>query len=179
LNLLVDQFMELADMEAGGDLRTEAAYPVAGAIRQAVDGARSACRDRVPLDITLEIEDGLPELNILPEHLRRVLDHLLDNACNFTRDGKVAVHVTSPDGKGLELTVADTGKGIPEQDLETIFKPFHQVETGDTLVDEIKGAGMGLALCRMVVEKLGGRVWAQSEKNLGAVFHVSLPGGRD
>ncbi|WP_338669791.1 cache domain-containing protein [Pseudodesulfovibrio methanolicus] len=179
LNLLVDQFMELADMEAGGDLRTETAYPVTGTIRQAVDDARAACSGGVPFDVTLEMEDGLPELNILPEHLRRVLGHLLGNACTFARDGKVAVRVTSPDGRGVELTVADTGKGIPEQELEAIFKPFHQVETGDTLVDEIKGAGMGLALCRMVVEKLGGRVWARSEKGRGAVFHVILPGGRN
>jgi PAS domain S-box-containing protein len=179
LNLLVNQFMELADMEAGGDLRTEAAYPVAGTVRRAVEDARIACRDRAGLDVALEMEDGLPELDILPEHLERLLGHLLDNACNFTRDGNITVRVTSPDGKGLELTVADTGKGIPEEELEAIFKPFHQVDTGDTLVDEIKGAGLGLALCRMVVEKLGGRVWARSEAGKGAVFHVTLPGGRD
>ncbi|MEZ7197733.1 cache domain-containing protein [Pseudodesulfovibrio karagichevae] len=178
LNLLVDQFMELADMEAGGDLRTEAAYPVGETIRRAVESARAACHDRAGLDIVLEMADGLPELNILPEHLERVLGHLLSNACNFTSDGNITVRVTSPDGKGLELTVADTGKGIPEAELEAIFKPFHQVETGDTLVDEIKGAGLGLALCRMVVEKLGGRVWARSEKGNGSVFHVILPGGQ-
>jgi signal transduction histidine kinase len=84
--------------------------------------------------------------------------------------------VTSPNGAGIDLAVADTGKGIPDEELEAIFKPFHQVETGDTLVDEIKGAGLGLALCRMVVEKLGGRVWAESAKGRGAVFHISLPG---
>jgi PAS domain S-box-containing protein len=178
LNLLINQFMELADMEAGGDLRTEALYPVAETIRRAVEDARASCRDRAGLDVALEMTDDLPELNVLPEHLGRVLGHLLGNACNFTNDGKITVSVASPDGKGLELTVADTGKGIPETELEAIFKPFHQVETGDTLVDEIKGAGLGLALCRMVVEKLGGRVWARSVKGKGAVFHVSLPGGR-
>jgi signal transduction histidine kinase len=119
----------------------------------------------------------LPDINVRPEHLERVLGHLLGNACNFTRAGDIAVRVLSPDGKGLELTVADTGKGIPEAELEAIFKPFHQVDTGDTLVDEIKGAGLGLALCRMVVEKLGGRVWAHSVGDRGAVFHVTLPGG--
>ncbi|EGB16360.1 multi-sensor signal transduction histidine kinase [Pseudodesulfovibrio mercurii] len=179
LNLLVEQFMELADMEAGGDLRTEATYPVAATIRRAVEDARAECIGRDRLEVTLDMEENLPELNVLPEHLERVLGHLLGNACHFTRDGKISVRVASPDGKGLELTVADTGKGIPEEELEAIFKPFHQVDTGDTLVDEIKGAGLGLALCRMVVEKLGGRVWARSEGGRGAVFHVILPGGRD
>ncbi|XXJ18895.1 cache domain-containing protein [Desulfovibrio caledoniensis] len=178
LNLLVDQFMELADMEAGGDLRTGETYPVAEAIRQAVEDARTVCRNRGGLDVVLEMDDDLPELNVLPEHLKRVLGHLLGNACNFTSDGNITVRVSSPDGKGLELTVADTGKGIPQAELEAIFKPFHQVETGDTLVDEIKGAGLGLALCRMVVEKLGGRVWARSGAGEGAVFHVTLPGDR-
>jgi PAS domain S-box-containing protein len=179
LNKLVDQFMELADMEAGGDLRSETAYPVSETIRNAVEDARAACRNREGLDVSLKMDDGLPDLNVRPEHLGRVLGHLLGNACNFTRDGKISVRVSSPDGKGLELTVADTGKGIPQAELEAIFKPFHQVETSDTLVDEIKGAGLGLALCRMVVEKLGGRVWARSEAGEGAVFHVTLPGGRD
>ncbi|WP_207262982.1 cache domain-containing protein [Desulfovibrio sp. Huiquan2017] len=178
LNLLVDQFMELADMEAGDDLRTEKAYPVAGSIRRAVEDARVECRHKGCLEVTLEMEENLPDLNVLPEHLERVLGHLLGNACNFTRDGRISVRAASLDGKGLELTVADTGKGIPEGELEAIFKPFHQVETGDTLVDEIKGAGLGLALCRMVVEKLGGRVWARSKSGGGTVFHVTLPGGR-
>jgi len=179
LNLLIDQFMELADMEAGGDLRTEETYPVAETIRQAVDDARTVCRDRAGLDVVLEMQDGLPELNILPEHLKRVLGHLLGNACNFTNDGNITVRVSSSDGKAVELVVADTGKGVPPVELESIFKPFHQVETGDTLVDEVKGAGLGLALCRMVVEKLGGRVWARSEPGQGAAFHVVLPGERD
>jgi len=177
LNLLIDQFMELAAMEAIGDLRTEAAYPVAGTITRAVEDARAACRGRTGLDVALEMEADLPDINVLPEHLERVLGHLLGNACNFTRAGDISVRVASPDGKGLELTVADTGKGIPEEELEAIFKPFHQVDTGDTLVDEIKGAGLGLALCRMVVEKLGGRVWAHSAGDRGAIFHVTLPGG--
>jgi PAS domain S-box-containing protein len=179
LNMLVDQFMELADMEAGGDLRTDETYPVDETIRLAVEDARTVCRNRAGLDVALEMEDSLPELNVLPEHLKRVLGHLLGNACNFTSDGNITVRVSSPDGTGLALTVADTGKGIPQAELETIFKPFHQVETGDTLVDEIKGAGLGLALCRMVVEKLGGRVWARSAEGGGAVFHVMLPGSRD
>ncbi|HKI82036.1 MAG TPA: HAMP domain-containing sensor histidine kinase, partial [Pseudodesulfovibrio sp.] len=127
----------------------------------------------------LEMQDGLPELNILPEHLKRVLGHLLGNACNFTNDGNITVRVSSSDGKAVELVVADTGKGVPPVELESIFKPFHQVETGDTLVDEVKGAGLGLALCRMVVEKLGGRVWARSEAGQGAAFYVVLPGERD
>ena len=176
LSRLVDQFMELADMEAGGDLRTDTHHPVGPTIRQAVEDARGECREFVDLDLTVEGEEDLPDLNVSPEHLRRVLGHLLGNACNFTRNGNITVRVASPDGRGLELIVADTGKGIPSEELEAIFKPFHQVETGDTLVDEVKGAGMGLALCRMVVERLGGRVWAESESGGGAVFHVILPG---
>lgn len=176
LGRLVDQFMELADMEAAGDLRSTERHPVAPTIRRAVEDARAECREFVDVELSIEDEAGLPDLNVSPEHLRRVLGHLLGNACNFTRNGNISVHVASPDGRGIELVVADTGKGIPREELEAIFKPFHQVEQGDTLVDEIKGAGLGLALCRMVVEKLGGRVWAESEPGGGAIFHVVLPG---
>ncbi|TDT90807.1 cache domain-containing protein [Pseudodesulfovibrio indicus] len=176
LHHLVDQFMELADMEAQGDLRTPDAHPVGEAIRKAVESAREECRTNV--ELTLEMDDSgtLPEINVSPAHLERVVGYLLENACNYTREGSIVVRVTSPNGAGIDLAVADTGKGIPDEELEAIFKPFHQVETGDTLVDEIKGAGLGLALCRMVVEKLGGRVWAESAKGRGAVFHISLPG---
>lgn len=176
LHHLVDQFMELADMEARGDLRTPEAHPVGEAIRRAVESARSECRKSVELALEVDDAGSLPKINVSPAHLERVVGYLLENACNFTREGTISVRVTSPDGRGIDLAVADTGKGIPSEELEAIFKPFHQVETGDTLVDEIKGAGLGLALCRMVVEKLGGRVWAESGKGRGAVFHISLPG---
>ena len=176
LHHLVNQFLELTDLEVWTDLRVEEVHPVADVIVRAVEDMRIRAGNDSEVELVLEREESLPELNVSPVHLEKVLLHLLDNAYRFTRKGRITVHAESLDGVGLELSVSDTGKGIPEEELEAIFKPFHQVETGDTLVDEIKGVGLGLAFCRMIIEKLGGKIWAESSPGKGATFFVTIPG---
>jgi signal transduction histidine kinase len=75
--------------------------------------------------------------------------------------------------QGMELVIRDQGMGIPSEQLEQIFVPFHRLDT--TLSCPVPGLGVGLPLCRRLVEAQGGRIWAESVVGQGSAFHVWLP----
>jgi two-component system phosphate regulon sensor histidine kinase PhoR len=108
-----------------------------------------------------------------PRQLERVLRNLLDNAMKFTRaGGTVGYRLRLVDGVA-ELTVTDTGIGIPEADLAGLFTPFHR---GTNAMDQaVQGSGLGLAIVRNIVAEHGGTVTAESRLGQGSTFTVTLP----
>lgn len=107
------------------------------------------------------------------EKIRLVLDNLLSNAIKFTPSGgRVRVKVEERYGNA-EITVTDTGVGIPQEALEHIFERFYQVES--PMTRRRGGLGLGLSIVREIVEKHGGRVWAESILGRGSRFTVRLP----
>ncbi|MGB8645125.1 MAG: PAS domain S-box protein [Anaerolineae bacterium] len=116
-----------------------------------------------------------PEVDRVTSDRRRieqVLLNLLNNAIKFTDEGEVLV-ACSLDDRGLLTRVIDTGIGIQPRDLDKLFLPFRQVESGLTRRHE--GTGLGLAICKRLVEMLGGRIWVESEWGVGSVFAFTLP----
>jgi signal transduction histidine kinase len=94
--------------------------------------------------------------------LKQILYNLLSNAVKFTPDrGSVLLEARSADGQGIQITVSDTGIGLPEVDLERIFQPFEQGDNSTSR--KYQGTGLGLSLTRKMVELHGGRIWAASE----------------
>jgi signal transduction histidine kinase len=105
-----------------------------------------------------------------PVRVRQVVDNLLVNALKFTPEGgTVALSARARDG-GVEVTVRDTGPGIPEAERQKIFEKFYQIKGAS-----IGGVGLGLAICKAIVELHGGRIWVDSEPGGGAAFHFTLP----
>jgi signal transduction histidine kinase len=103
--------------------------------------------------------------------LRQVVFNLLSNAVKFTpRDGRIDVSARL-DGGEVEIAVADTGPGIPAEELETIFEEFEQTSDGK----QAEGTGLGLPLSRKLVELHGGRLWVESEVDRGSTFRLTLP----
>ncbi|MBI1883081.1 MAG: response regulator [Chlamydiae bacterium] len=118
--------------------------------------------------------------------LKKVLNNLIGNALKFTKDGEVEVVVgaspspnPSHQGRGnagtCEIQVRDTGRGIPKEDLATLFDPFTQASNNP--LREVQGTGLGLATVKEFVEKLSGKVSVQSEVGKGSIFTVELPLG--
>lgn len=106
-----------------------------------------------------------------PDHLREVMSNLIDNAVKYTKEGTVTVDVTSNDNKIL-ITVKDTGIGIAREDIPHLFQKFYRIDNTDTR--EIGGTGLGLYLCRRLVESMDGRIWLDSEQGKGSTFNVEL-----
>lgn len=105
-------------------------------------------------------------------HLREVVANLIENAIKYTPDGKVEVDLDSSKNY-VRVIIKDSGLGIPEEDLPHLFQKFYRVDNSDTR--EIGGTGLGLYLCRRLVESMNGRIWVESELKQGSQFYVEIP----
>jgi signal transduction histidine kinase len=97
----------------------------------------------------------------------------VSNAIKFTERGIVTVHAYQHDQR-LEIEVRDTGIGIKNDDLDRLFQPFHQLDTG--LARRHDGTGLGLSICKRLVELMGGSIRAHSAPGVGSVFSFTLGG---
>ena len=142
--------------------------------------------------------DSVPMIEADPRRLRELLDNLLENAIKYSPEGGTITVTVRPikqsllsassaendaDGQSplyqdlytcmLEICVKDSGIGIPTEHLERVFEPFHCVDM--RLIREVNGLGLGLAICKRIVELHNGVIWAESSSGKGSAFHVLLP----
>ncbi|MDX2230648.1 MAG: DICT sensory domain-containing protein [Leptolyngbyaceae cyanobacterium bins.349] len=172
---LIQDFLTLSQLESGRVKWHLEPLP----IQECVDLALSSLRTRQTTmdlpEITTQVPPELPLVKADGEWLVEVLSKLLDNACKFTDpNGSVLIQAHPNGGKMLEVTVADTGRGIEPNRLEVVFDRFYQEE--GALRRSAGGTGLGLAICRQIILGLGGTIWAESEgKDRGSKFHLTLP----
>ncbi|MBE0617886.1 MAG: HAMP domain-containing histidine kinase, partial [Proteobacteria bacterium] len=120
----------------------------------------------------VQIEADLPEVLGDETGFGRALEHVLENACKYTLRGRVRLEATRVSG-GVRVAVSDTGPGIPPEHRERIFAPFHQVQSGDTRT--ATGVGLGLALARQALERMGGTLELAAAGPGGSTFALELP----
>lgn len=106
------------------------------------------------------------------DHIREVLDNLIENGIKYTPKGSVTVDVQGSDDKVI-ISVKDSGLGIPAEDVPHLFQKFYRVNNADR--QEIGGTGLGLYLSRRLVESMQGRLWVESVHGQGSTFFVELP----
>ena len=112
-------------------------------------------------------------VNVDSGHYREVLSNLIENAIKYTKpSGTVTVDITG-DESHVTISIIDTGIGIPGEDIPHLFQKFYRVDNTDTR--EIGGTGLGLYLCRRLVETMEGRLWVESVYGKGSMFFVELP----
>ncbi|MFB2833503.1 DICT sensory domain-containing protein [Floridanema evergladense] len=172
---LIQDFLTLSQLESG---RVEW-HPEALQVQECVDLALSSTRVRSTKEelpqITTKVSAELPLVQADGEWLVEVLNKLLDNACKFTSpQGEVTIQAKTNGNQMLEVTVADTGRGIEPNRLERVFDRFYQEE--GALRRTTGGTGLGLAICRQIVTAWGGQIWAESAgKDRGTQFHFTVP----
>lgn len=104
--------------------------------------------------------------------LREVVSNLIENAIKYTKQGDITVDVTVKNHDFVVISVSDTGIGIPAEDIPHLFQKFYRVDNSQTR--EIGGTGLGLYLCRKIVESLHGRIWTESTLGKGSTFFIEL-----
>lgn len=123
------------------------------------------------LTMTLQVPTSLPPLYIDPKRIRQVLFNLLGNAIKFTpAGGAITLGATFADNR-VTVEVSDTGPGIPAEHLKHIFDRFYRVDHGGSQ----PGTGIGLSICKQLIDAHGGKIWASSFPGEGAHFFFSLP----
>jgi len=129
-----------------------------------------------PIEVLCRIDDALPA-NVMgdPGRFRQVLVNLMGNSAKFTKQGELElalmVDEETEETIALHATIRDTGIGIPEDKLESIFEAFRQADGSTTR--EYGGTGLGLSICRKIASLMGGHVWAESQPGKGSIFHFT------
>lgn len=175
LTALINDVLDLAKLEAGKiEWKTEP-ISVDQIIEQAT-AATLALFEAKQLELIKDIEEKLPEIVGDRDRLVQVVINLVSNAVKFTEKGSVTCRVRRIDN-AIAISVIDTGIGVAETDQSQVFEQFKQI--GDTLTDKPKGTGLGLPICKQIVEHHGGTIWVESELGKGSNFSFTLPIGAE
>jgi PAS domain S-box-containing protein len=167
---LINDTLDIERMEAGRSELDLAAVSATSLVAQAV-GVVQATAEAADITISCELADARVWADA--DRIVQTLVNLLGNAIKFSpRGGEIRVAVTD-DGEIADFVVSDDGRGIPADQLESVFERFRQVDGSDAR--EKGGTGLGLAIARGIVEQHGGRIWAESDPGVGTTFHFTLP----
>jgi len=175
---LINDILDLSKIEAG-KLSLHSEVVVISKFAENLQTLFSFRAMEKDIRYTIEVASDVPALLSFDSmRLRQVLVNLIGNAIKFTNHGSVTVFiraetVTTDNNVTLNIEVADTGIGIPEEFLSEIFRPFYQVDSRQAR--QFQGTGLGLSISHRLVEAMSGTLTAESELGKGSVFRVSLP----
>ncbi len=171
LTSLINNVLDLAKIEAGKIDWNMQPISMKEIIERAT-AATSSLFENKPFKLALEIEDELPAIIGDHDRLLQVVINLISNSSKFTDQGGITVRARRSNTNVL-VSITDTGMGIAESDYEKVFEQFVQV--GDTLTNKPKGTGLGLPICKQIVEHHGGKIWVESVLGKGSTFSFTLP----
>jgi signal transduction histidine kinase len=172
LTTLINNVLDLEKIEAGEMVWNIEAVDVADVVSQAAAATESLYRQKA-LDFSLDVAGDLPLVLGDRDRLVQVIVNLISNAVKFTKEGSVRCRACVDSGGRVRVEVTDTGSGIAPADQAAVFEKFRQV--GDTLTDKPAGTGLGLPICKEIVEHLGGSIALESMPGRGSTFHFTLP----
>ena len=177
LNALVSCFLDIAKIESGTMQFKSESVDLAELIVHAVSVYQSNAESHDILLIS-ETHDDLPVILGDKDRIAQVFSNLLGNAVKFTPEGgKITIGARMFERSFIKIFVRDTGPGIPAEYREKIFKKFGRVE-GES-VRKKRGSGLGLTICKEIVENHGGRIWVESKVGKGSTFYLTLPVSQD
>lgn len=170
LTELVDHLLDMSRLDAGLlKLETEPTN-----ISRLITETVAEAELRAPKHkMVLNVRKRLPRVNIDAKRVRQVLDNLIDNAIKYSENGTKVVVQAETEAQELVIRVIDQGRGIPAADIDRVFNRMYRIER--RLAQDPGGMGLGLSLCKGLVEAHDGRIWAESEEGKGSTFSFTLP----
>ncbi|MCO6453646.1 MAG: GAF domain-containing protein [Caldilineales bacterium] len=171
LQRMIDDLLEFSRLESGRvALRLQPTdIPV---VIEAVVDKLTPLAETAEVILINQTPDDMPTISADPWRLEQVVTNLVDNAIKFTPIRGTVTIVAADRADEIEVRVQDTGIGIPAAEVERVFDRFYQVDGGANRL--YKGTGLGLTICRHIVEHHGGRIWAESAPGEGAVFAFTI-----
>ena len=173
---VINEILDFSKMEAGKMTLCERPFNLESLIEDVTQIVAVNAREK-----GVEVVCYFPE-ELLPGYfvgdsarLRQILFNIIGNACKFTEQGSVTICVRgdySADRCNLEIVVKDTGVGIPEEKLQSIFRSFEQVDS--TATRKFEGTGLGLAISEKIIEQMGGEINVESQPDVGSTFTIKL-----
>ena len=171
LTTLINDVLDIAKMEAGKLDWKEDKISIEKVIKRSL-AATSALFDVKDLELIQDIEPELPQVTGDEDRLIQVLINLISNAVKFTDEGSITCSAKVKNNN-VVVSVIDTGSGISQEDLPKVFDKFKQV--GEIFTDKPQGTGLGLPICKQIIEHHGGSIWVNSKLGEGSTFSFSIP----
>lgn len=168
---LIDNLLDISKIEAGEVQWKMDKISVTDIIEQALNVTSNLLVEK-NLKLIKDVEDIIPKIACDRDRLIQVVINLISNAVKFTKEGSITCRVRKSDSKAM-ISIIDTGCGIKKDDHDKIFEKFKQV--GDTLTGKPMGTGLGLQICKQIVEHHKGRIWVESELGKGSTFSFTIP----
>ncbi len=173
LNRLVSDLRTMSQSDSGELLISREAVEPAGLLTKISEVFRLQAEQK-GISLKVEAAEGLPTLYGDEGRLMQVLENLVANAIRHTPNGgEITLGVSEAKNRTLSFSVADSGEGIPAEELPLIFERFHRVDKSRHA--DSNQSGLGLAIARAIVEAHGGKIWAESMPGLGATIRFQLP----
>lgn len=169
---LLDDLLDIAKIEAGHLRLERGPTDLAALVEQSV-ALNAILAERRGIHLTPALAAGLPRVMLDSAKIEQVLNNLLSNAIKFSPPGGEIAVGLKRDGDHVLLSVADQGPGIPAGEMKDLFKAFARLSVRSATGE--KSTGLGLAICRRIVEGHHGRIWAESQEGRGSTFCVALP----
>jgi len=168
---LINDVLDISKIEADQIVLFKEEFDVGESMQRSLDKVRPMA-DKKGLQLSWTIDP--PEIKLFSDRRRveQILLNLLNNAIKFTEQGQVDLTCRAED-EWMVFSVSDTGIGMKPADLELLFKPFKQIDSGITR--QYEGTGLGLSICKRLVELLGGQISVESEYGKGSTFRFTLP----
>jgi PAS domain S-box-containing protein len=172
LTALINGILDLAKIEAGRVEWNMQSLRPGDVVHRALEATAGLLASRPQVRLVTDVDEALPAIVGDHDRLVQVVINLLSNAIKFTPAGDVTVRVHARDA-WVRVAVRDTGIGIASEHHDAVFEQFRQV--GDTLTEKPQGTGLGLPICKEIVEHHGGRIWVESALGQGSTFAFELP----
>ena len=167
---LVNDLLNLGRIESGFDSNKET-FSINDSIKLVVDANDVKIKNK-KLNINLQLPDNIPAIQANQRQMRQMVDNLLENMIKYTPRGKDIYIQGELKDNQIILQFKDEGIGIPPKDIPNIFDKFYRASNIDT---DIAGTGLGLSIVKSIVDSHGGRIWVDSELDIGTSFFVVLP----
>lgn len=173
MTVLVNDLLDISRIEQNRGTEEKKLVSIGGIVKAVLSQLQSEA-DKRNIKIRVSVpEEPLPDILVSPKHVHEALENLLSNAIKYNRDnGTVTIKIIKKE-KYLELTVTDTGIGIPKNDYSKIFSKFFRAS--NAVLQETDGSGLGLSVVKSYLEESGAKVSFESEENVGTTFLVEFP----
>lgn len=169
MDRLIGDLVDVASIEAGVLAVTPEVGDPATVVAEAVETFQSQASAH-SVSVTADVGPSATQVSFDPARILQVLTNLLSNALKFTGTGGKVMVTLETEGDDLRFGVADSGIGIPVDQLTAVFERYKQVHRNDR-----RGVGLGLYISKCIVQGHGGRIWAESEAGKGSTFYFTLP----
>jgi len=174
LSRFIDDLLDMAKIERGKMEIKKEPLGILPIVSETVQLIKPQA-DEKDIEITMDISDNLPLVFVDGDRTRQIITNLLSNSIKFTPEkGKVSIKIQD-EGEHVQVSISDTGIGIPPEQINRIFDKFEQVREVRERVKGPKGTGLGLAIVKSLVEAQGGKIWVESEVDKGSTFYFTLP----